>query len=198
VQQKKSARRQSGGAALEAMLLIPLILTILIMLVNMGYNGVRHRKTQSALRLGAFEYVDGLARTDKVKSKQQAQASVSQKMFPGESEPLTLSVSGKSNAPGVTLPEDNGILANMSFRQVVGISAKRDPPYDIFPPTPLTGTLIVASNTFTFCEMKDEDFDSVGQDALDGLVLVGNVALWLFGGCGGSAFDFSCDDRCQK
>jgi hypothetical protein len=28
--------------------------------------------------------------------------------------------------------------------------------------------------------------------------LVGKYGLWLFGGCGGKTFDFSCDDRCPK
>ena len=58
--QLKSNRNQAGSAALEAMLLIPIIAVILTLLVNMGYNGVRHRKAQAALRLGAFEFVDGL------------------------------------------------------------------------------------------------------------------------------------------
>jgi hypothetical protein len=44
--------------------------------------------------------------------------------------------------------------------------------------------------------MKDSDHDGPGMDGLQGLNLVGDYALWLFGGCGGGTYDFSCDDKC--
>jgi hypothetical protein len=196
----QSTRRQRGGAALEAMLLMPIILVILGLLMNMGYNGVRHRKAQAALRLGAFQYIDGLARTTKTGALQSAQGSVSSKMFPGESNPVKLTASGQSNSPA-DLPDTGGILSGASFRQAVGVEVTRDPPWDVFPDSPLKGSLVLAANTFTYCEMKDEDFDSVGQDALDGFSLVGDWGLWLFGGCGtagGDLLDIGfCKDRCE-
>lgn len=193
----KTSKHQSGSAALEAMMLIPLIVVILMLIINMGYNGIRHRKTQNALRLGAFEYVDGLATTDKANALSQAKGSIKQKVFDGETDPLSIGASGQNQDPTVTLPDNDGILADVSHRQAMAVTVKRAPPYDILPATPIKASLIVAANTFTYCEMKDEDFDSVGQDAMDGFMLFGDYALWLFGGCGGGTDAIArCSDRC--
>jgi hypothetical protein len=195
--QQQAVSRQRGHAAFEVMLLLPTILLILVLLINMGYNGVRHRKAQAGLRLGAFSYIDGLARTDKNKARQQAQAKVNQDQFPGEQKALTLSTSEQKNAPtDPALPPNDGILGSASYRVSVGASVTRDPPYGMFDPSPIKGHLILAANTFTFCEMKDDDFDSAAMNALDALAIVGDYGLWLFGGCGGKAWGFKCEDKC--
>jgi Flp pilus assembly protein TadG len=197
--QLKSNRKQAGSAALEAMLLIPIIAVILTLLVNMGYNGVRHRKAQAALRLGAFEFVDGLTTTTRDKAQQAAQGSVSNKMFNGESNPLTLAVSGSNNPPA-GMPDDKGILGNISFRQTVSVTVTRDPPYDILPATPINGSLTLSANTFTYCEMQDEDFGGAST-AMGGFSLVSGYALWLFGGCGNAGSGIgglgACTNRCD-
>ena len=61
----------------------------------------------------------------------------------------------------------------------------------------LRGGLIVSSNTWTFCEMKDNE-NGAGMQGLETLNLVGDYALWLFGGCGGDALQFSCKDECPQ
>lgn len=196
IQQRQAVSRQRGHAAFEVMLLLPTILLIMVLLINMGYNGVRHRQAQAGLRLGAFSYIDGLAKTDKNKAQQQAQARVNQDQFTGEQKPVTLSTSEQKDVP-TDLPENDGILGEASYRHSVGVSVKRDPPYGMFDATPIKGSLILAANTFTFCEMKDEDFDSSAMKALNALALVGDYGLWLFGGCGGDVWLSKCKDECK-
>lgn len=187
--------RQTGNAALETMLLLPIILLILMLLINMGYNGIRHRQTQAGLRLGAFTYVDNLAEMDKNGARQSAQGKINQQAFPGETNAATLSVSGSNKPPaGVS---NSGVLAKASYRQTVRISAKRTPPYDILPSVPLEGDLILAANTYTYCEMKDEDFAGKEMQALSATAVVGGYFLWLFGGCGGNTWDIDCKDACK-
>lgn len=187
---------QAGNAALEAMLILPTILIILALLINMGYNGARYRKAQAATRLSAFAYIDGMAQTDKTKALQQAQGLVSSKLFKGENKPVTL---GASDIPGSPqdLPANDGILGRASYRQSVGATVTRSPPYDILPSTPINLNLTLAANTFTFCEMKDDDFEGTATGAFKSLEFIGNVGLWLFGGCGGKPTGFKCGDRCQ-
>jgi hypothetical protein len=186
---------QRGSAALEVLLLIPFIVLIWALLVNMGYNGFRHRYAQAALRFGAFEFVSGLALMNREKSAQASEASVNQIFFPGEAKAATLTFSGQKGVPS-QIADNDGILADASSRETVAISVTRTPPYaDVFPNTPLTGGLIIASNTWTYCEMKDRDQGAIGLDVLNE---IGKYGLWLFGGCGGDTFDFSCDDRCPK
>jgi hypothetical protein len=172
---------QRGSAALEVLLLIPFIVLIWMLLVNMGYNGFRHRSAQSALRLGAFEFVSGLSTMNRQKSSQAAENSVNEIYFKNEDKAATLSFSGQNGVPS-QVQDNDGILANASSRETVAISVKRKPPYaDLFPNTPLQGALIVASNTWTYCEMKDKDEGIAGLKELN---LLGKYGLWLFGGCG--------------
>lgn len=191
---------QRGSAALEVLLLIPFIVLIWMLLVNMGYNGFRHRSAQAALRLGAFEFVSGLSLMNRQKSAEAAENTVNQIFFSGEGKAATLTFSGQKGVPS-QVEDNDGLLADASSRETVAISVKREPPYaDLFPNTPLRGGLIVASNTWTYCEMKDKDHKgglgvTGGLDVLNG---IGKYGLWLFGGCGGDTYDFSCDDRCPK
>jgi hypothetical protein len=129
------------------------------------------------------------------KSAQTAESTVNQIFFTGEDKAATLTFSGQNGVPS-QIQDNDGILANASSRETVAISVKRTPPYaDLFPNTPLRGGLIVASNTWTYCEMKDKDQGIAGLKQLN---LLGKYGLWLFGGCGGKTYDFSCDDRCPK
>ena len=188
---------QDGSAALEVLLLIPFILLIWMLLFNMGYNGVRHRKAQGALRLGAFQYVNGLATMNSQQSAQNAEALVNDRFFPGEQKAASLFFSGQAGKPN-GIEDDQGVLGRVSSRQTVSVSVKREPPYaNMMPRQPLQGGLIVAANTWTFCEMKDEDFGR-SLAPLRALALVGDYGLWLFGGCGGDNFQFNCDDRCPN
>lgn len=193
----RTGRRQNGSAALEVLLLIPFILLIWMLLVNMGYNGVRHRMTQAALRIAAFQFVAGMSEMNRQQAEQAAASTANQNMFPGEGSPATFSFSKKSVDPGVAAStsssETGGLLAKASSRETVGISVSRTPPYgDVFPRTPLKGGLIVASNTWTYCEMKDDD---LGVPVMSQIEKTAKFGLWLFGGCGGTKL-FKCEDRC--
>jgi hypothetical protein len=195
---------QRGSAALEVLLLIViLVLPLWMMLVNMGYNGVRYRHGQAALRLGAFQYVAGLTRTTDDSARTQAQSTASGIYFPGESDAMTLSINGASadsaavgNAPGSpgTSDGDQGFLGSVSQRKVIDIAVVRNPPYaDLFPRQALQGRLILASNTWTYCEMKDDQ--SGLATVFDALSFVGK-GLWLFGGCGGGSRSGCASDLC--
>lgn len=199
-------RKSAGSAALEVLLLIPFIVLIWMLIVNMGYNGFRHRMTQAALRMGAFQFVAGLSTMNRDESANAAQARVNQLMFPGENAAAKFTfasqhgISGEARTEaGQAIEDDQGLLSKASSRETVSISVTRDPPYaDLFPRTSIGRTYIVASNTWTYCELKDRDgdFSSAGVDVFNAMNTIGKYGLWLFGGCGGGAFDFSCDDRC--
>lgn len=192
----RARRRERGNAALEVLLLLPFILLIFALLFVMGYNAERKRMTQAALRLGAYQYVDGLANKDASQSEQSAEGLVNSSIFPGETGAADLYFSSSNDKPA-DFQDDQGLLGNVSSRLTVGIDVTRKPPYpDLVNNSEMRARLIVSSNTWTFCEMKDDDF-SGGLDVLNGLNLVGDYALWLFGGCGGDTYDFSCDDECS-
>jgi hypothetical protein len=188
---------EQGSAAFEVLLLLPFILLIWMLLVNMSYSGIRHIRAGAAMNLGAFTFVSGLTTADRNEARESAQSLVNQAIFPGDEDPATVTVSGQDNLPA-DFPTDLGFLGGASSREVVELSVERSPPYaDLFERVPLRDRLIVAANTWTYCEMKDEDFsDSAQAQALNGLNLVGDYALWLFGGCGGEVLSFACEDRC--
>jgi hypothetical protein len=192
-------RRERGSAAFEVLLLIPFILLIWMLLTNMSYSGIRHIRTGAAMNLAAFTFVAGLTTTDRDGAREAAQSLVNQALFPGGGDPVTVTASGQDDLPD-DFPSDLGFLGAVSSREVVEVSVERSPPYaDVFERVPLRDRLIVAANTWTYCEMKDEDFsDSAQAQALNGLNLVGDYVLWLFGGCGGGE-DFGdwCEDRCD-
>jgi len=178
-------------------MLIPFILLIFMLLFNMGYNAERHRQTQAALRLGGFEYVSGLATLNSQQSENAAEALVNSRIFPDEPDNTADLYFSTSNEKPAGFTDDQGLLGNVSSRIRLGVDVRRDPPYPSLVNTEvMKGEYIVSSNTWTFCEMKDDDF-SGGLDVLDGLNIVGDYALWLFGGCGGGTYDFSCSDECQ-
>jgi hypothetical protein len=198
---------QRGSAAFEVLLLIPFILLIWMLLANMTYSGIRHIQTGAAMNLSAFRYVAGLTTTDREAARKAAEALVNDGIFPSQNNPASLAVSGQA-AQGDgefkqgfedKLPEQDrgalgGLFAGIASRQTVDLSVQRTPPYvDLFPRVPLRDRLIVAANTWTYCEMKDEDFDGGGQ--LGTLNLIGGYVLWIFGGCGGDTRG-RCEDRC--
>ena len=190
---------QRGSAAFEVLLLMPFILLIWMLLANMSYSGIRHIKTGAAMNLSAFRFVSGLATMDSEGARKSAETAVNQLLFPAEQNVATVTVSGENSVPG-GFKDDMGLLGSASSRQTVDVSVARSPPYaDLFKRTPIGDRLIVAANTWTFCEMKDDNFSSTPQaSVLNGMNLVGDYALWLFGGCGGDVFDFSCKDRCGQ
>jgi hypothetical protein len=181
------------------LLLMPFILLIWMLLTNMSYSGIRHIRTGAAMNLAAFSFVSGLARSDREGARKAAEAAVNQALFQGEQNAATVAVSGQEGTPPDFQGQDEfGLLGNASSREVVRVTVTRDPPYaDLFERVPLNSQLIVAANTWTYCEMKDEDFAGAQATVLRGLNLVGDYALWLFGGCGGDTYDFSCEDRCD-
>jgi hypothetical protein len=80
----------------------------------------------------------------------------------------------------------------------VRAAVKRTPPYaNIFPDDILRGRYIVSSNTWTYCEMNDEDFGGPNMDAIRTGAAIGKGVLWLFGGCGGDTFDLCGTDECS-
>jgi hypothetical protein len=190
-------KRQSGSAALETLLITALVILPLWMLMfNMGYNGVRTRDAQNAIRLGAFLYIDGLAASDREDARKGAELAVENAIFKGETDPVKLAVTGTGSTPKDMPNLDSsvsGLFSQISFRQGVSISVSRTPPYDVFPSTPLQGSFIVSANTFTYCEMQDKDFNSGALGELARLAsFLGNAALWLFGGYPGDG-----KDKCQ-
>jgi hypothetical protein len=199
----RKRRGSRGSAALEVLMLIPFIVLIWMLIVNMGYNGFRERMAQAALRMGAFQFVTAMSTMNRQESAKAVASMVNQAMFSGENDPAKFSFSGQSglsseasNAAGADLKDEQGLLSKASSRETVTISVARNPPYaDLFPRTDLQGSYIVASNTWTYCEMKDKD-NGAAMQALNALNEIGKYGLWLFGGCGGKAFDLSCDDRC--
>lgn len=194
-------RRQPGSAALEVLLMFPFILLIWMLVVNMGYNGMRYRMAQEGLRLGAFQFVAGRSTMTRDEAAKAANATVNQATFPGEETAAKLAFSGQSGVSGEAKQElagveDDGLLSKASSRVTVSIAVTRDPPYgDLFPRTEIQGRYVVASNTWTYCEMKDAD----GISKIFGTASkIEQYGLWLFGGCGGKKMDFSCDDRCPQ
>lgn len=188
----RTVRQQSGNAALEVLLLIPFIVLIWALLFNMGYNGKQHRATQAALRMGAFEYVAGLPNMNRDRSIKAAEDAVNDAIFANQGKPAALRISGRNGIPS-EVDDSEGILGKMSSRETVTISVTRTPPYaDWLTRSPLQGGIILASNTWTYCELKDGDH---GSSLMKGVEVVANFGLWMFGGCGGSK-RFQCEDRC--
>lgn len=195
---------QKGNAALEVMMLLPIVLVILMLLIDMGYNGVRYRHAQAGLRLGAFAYIDGLSSgMNKNTALQKAQASVSQKLFPGESTPVKLGASapvGPSGPLKLVYELTKSIFPKAIFRQKVDISVTREPIYSSvtlrgetteFRAIAIPGSRILATNTFTFCEMKGKGNYGGIMKALNAMNFRGFSILSLFGFCDG------CKDKCK-
>ena len=201
LQNKSTNRRkvhncQGGSAALEVLMLIPFILLIFALLFTMGYNAERKRDTQAALRLGGYQYVNGLTTQNAQQAEQSAEALVNNEIFPSETNAADLYFSTSKQKPA-GFDDDQGLLGSASSRVTLGVNVKRTAPYPgLVNNNDLKAEFIVSSNTWTYCEMKDSDHDGPGMDALQGLNLVGDYALWLFGGCGGSTYDLSCKDEC--
>jgi hypothetical protein len=189
------------------LLLIPFILLIYMLLFNMGYNADRHRKVQAALRLGAFQYVSGLTTMNRVQAASSAVSIVQAEVFRNESNTVRLDFSGSAhqqpqcsdNPPDPPcFDDDQGFLGNVSSRITVRAAVKRTAPYaNIFPNSDLRGSYIVSSNTWTYCEMNDEEFDGPGMGAIRTGAAIGKGVLWLFGGCGGDTFDLCGTDECS-
>ena len=191
------AKRESGSAALEVLLLLPFILLIFMLLLNMGYNSERKRKTLAALRLGGFTYVDNLAKMNAQQAESAAESLVNGQIFKGESNAANLYFSTSKNKPS-GFNDDQNLLGKASSRITLGVDVKRNPPYvDLVNRSDIKATYIVSTNTWTFCEMKDDDFAGAQNKIMEGLNLVGDYGLWLFGGCGGAAFNFKCEDNCK-
>jgi len=184
-----TGKRILGSAALEVLLLMVfLILPIYVLIFNMGYNGIRQRESQNALRLSAFTFVDELATGDINSARDAAQSATKAALFSGESNSLKLGVSGQKAPPNDPNfpkgPEVEGLFGKLSFRHAVAVEVSRAPPYDVFPSTPIKRSLIVASNTFTYCELQDGLFESSTFDAgaLGKIAkFIGESALWPFG-----------------
>jgi hypothetical protein len=195
---ERLAARERGSAAFEVLLLMPFILLIWMLLTNMSYSGIRHIKSKAAMNLAAFQFAAGLSTLDREGSRKAAENTVNQ-LFPTGENPASLTVNDQGGNPN-GFPDDQGLLGGASSRQTVRLSVMRDPPYaDLFDRVPLRDELIVAANTWTYCEMKDDNFsDSPQAQAMNGLNLVGDYVLWLFGGCPGDTYSFSCEDRCGK
>jgi hypothetical protein len=190
-------RANRGSAALEVLLLIPFILIIWALLFNMGYNADRKRKGQAAIRLGAYQYVTNLTTMDQQQSENSAEAIVNQHIFPGETNAADLYFSDSKQKPA-GFNDDQGLLGKVSSRITMGVDVNRSAPYSAYTTnSDLQGGLIVSSNTWTFCEMKDNE-NGTAMKGLEGLNLVGDYGLWLFGGCGGDVFQFSCKDECPQ
>lgn len=187
-------------------MLMPFIVLIWMLIVNMGYNGFRHRMAQAALRMAAFDFVASISLKNRQEAAKDTESRVNQLMFPDETGAAKFTfasshgISGEeSNKAAQELKDDQGLLSKASSRESVAISLTRNPPYaDLFPRTSIGRTYIVASNTWTYCELKDKDgsFSSGGVDVFNAMNDIGKYGLWLFGGCGGKAFDLSCEDRC--
>ena len=188
-------RDNRGSAALEVLLLIPFIVLIWALLFNMGYNADRKRQTQAALRLGAYQYVTNLTTMDQQQSENSAEATVNQQIFPGETNAADLYFSDSKQKPA-GFNDNQGLLGKVSSRITMGVDVNRSAPYPAYSTnSDLHGGYIVSSNTWTFCEMKDNE-NGTAMKGLEGLNLVGDYGLWLFGGCGGDVFQFSCKDEC--
>ncbi len=176
-------------------MLLPFILLIFMLLFTMGYNAERKRTTQAALRLGGYQYVSGLATKNGQQSEDAAEALVNSALFPGETNAADLYFSTSKQKPA-NLSDDQGLLGDVSSRITLGVNVKRSPPYpDLVSNADLRAEFVVSSNTWTYCEMKDDDFGGAIK-GVEKLNLVGDYALWLFGGCGGDTYDFSCKDEC--
>ena len=191
-------RREAGSAALEVLLLIPFILLIFMLLLNMGYNSERKRKTLASLRLGVATYVTNLATMNAQQAGQAAEDLVNNNIFRGQKDAdLSFSTDTTKSPDFQAFDDEQGLLGDASSRVSIRAEVKRDPPFvDLVDRSPAVAQYSVSSNTWTYCEMKDSDFASTKNSLLKGLNLVGDYALWLFGGCGGGTLDFSCDDEC--
>ena len=191
---------QRGSAAIEVLLLIPFIVLIWALLFNMGYNADRHRKAQAAMRLGAFLYVTGMATSDRQQAAAAANSQVNDAIFGGAADAtLTFPGSSQSNIPNDHFTDEPGLLGGASSRLSVAVAVKRSPPYPkLVSNAQLRGGYIVSSNTWTYCEMKDDDFGGAGMDVIRGASTIGEALMWLFGGCGGDTFDLCGEDECLQ
>lgn len=190
---------QVGSAALEVLLLLPIMLLIFALMFNMGYNSERVRKTQAALRVGGFSYVDALTTRNRADAATEAEATVNSAIFRDEQNAADLRFTGVTDKPGCDddancLSGDQDLLGNASSRIRLSASVTRSPPYpSLVNSNSYTAEYVVSSNTWTFCEMKDENFE--GLKVLNTFSIVGDYMLWLFGGCGGDVGG-GCKDEC--
>ena len=167
---------------MEVLLLFPFVLLLFVLLTNVGYGGSLHRQTQAAMQVTAFEYTQNVAEMNSAAARASVESLVNNAQFSGEENPAAVSVrsGGAQGLDSVILQ----FLGSISSRQTVSLQVERAPPFEIFPATPINKRLIVTSNTWTYCEMKDKAFEGSSAGAEIGRLAIaaGKTALWLFGG----------------
>lgn len=191
--------KESGSAALEALMLVVfLIIPLWVLLFNMGYAGMRLSDAQTATRLAAYEVLREQTKGQSVNAQQDAIAgSVEGKVFPGETNVVSLSVSSLSASSELGPDNSNmlgilsGVMGALSGNTKVSASISRNSPFGEFANSDIDVALTTGGTPYTFCEMDNAAFNpftatadqpNVGLGILEIVTGSTNVILAPFGG----------------
>lgn len=176
------------------MLIVFLVIPMWILLFNMGYSGMRLRDAQSASSLAGYAVV--ATRTDgKDVDAGTIENTVQGQVFPGDDSALEVSVAESADGDDSKFADsDLGILgslvSSLSGHSQVGVTVQRTSPFGSFANTPVELNLTVGGTPYTYCELKNQNFDPLaggnGADFTMGIIAkvagLGNYVLAPFGG----------------
>lgn len=176
------------------MLFVFLIVPIWMLLFTMGYAGIRLQSAQVSTRLAGHEVLMKKTKGDNVQGDTQNLAnSVSAQVFPGEENAVSLSVSdvsvsgeiGAGNADLMSFM--GGLISGLSGNSRLEVSVSRRAPYGLFEASDIQVPLTIGGTPYTYCEMKNTDFDpfsgqGISIGILSKLTTGSNVVLAPFGG----------------
>ncbi|MFT4520727.1 MAG: hypothetical protein ACI9JM_003132 [Halioglobus sp.] len=189
-------KEAQGSAAIEALMLIVfLVIPTWILLFNMGYSGMRLRDAQSASSLAGHAVV---ARKTEGKAVDASaiEKAIQQKVFDGEESALQVTAVEASDGDDSKFADSDlgvmgSLVSSLSGHSQVGVTVQRTSPFGAFANTPVELNLTVGGSPYTYCELKNKDFDPLsgggnGADFTMGIIAkvagLGNYVLAPFGG----------------
>ncbi len=188
-------QRQRGSAALETlMLFVFLIVPIWMLLFTMGYAGIRLQAAQVTTRLAGHEVMKKKTKGENVQGDAQSLANqVGSQVFPAEENAVSLNVTNISVTSEISSGNDDlisfmgGLISGLSGNSRLEVSVSRKAPYGLFEASDITVPLTIGGTAYTYCEMKNTDFDPFAGEGisigiLDKLTSGSNILLAPFGG----------------
>lgn len=190
-----------GSAALEALMLIVfLVIPTWILLFNMGYSGMRLRDAQSASSLAGYAVIATKTEGNAVDANA-IEGTVQEKVFNGESNALEVTAvevgdGDDSKFANSDLGVLGSLVSSLSGHSQVGVTVQRTSPFGAFANTPVELNLTVGGSPYTYCELKNQNFDPLsgggnGGDFTMGIIAkvagLGNYVLAPFGGLPGGS-----------
>lgn len=190
-----------GSAALEALMLIVfLVIPTWILLFNMGYSGMRLRDAQSASSLAGYAVIATKTEGNAVDANA-IEGTLQEKVFNGESNALEVTAvevgdGDDSKFANSDLGVLGSLVSSLSGHSQVGVTVQRTSPFGAFANTPVELNLTVGGSPYTYCELKNQNFDPLsgggnGGDFTMGIIAkvagLGNYVLAPFGGLPGGS-----------